>query len=137
MAAIITEKFRIHNARQFKEDFADATSSTYLFIGRPYVILFLDETGLQEPHTKSMHMITVHQTFHQLQVLTTYTTLLSTLCPQHTMFTSVSELEETVHMLDNLLLLNQQEQQLHQSQLLMVTFGNTCTLYLPQKQLNS
>jgi len=37
MAAIITEKFRIHNARQFKEDFADATSSTYLFIGRPYV----------------------------------------------------------------------------------------------------
>ena len=38
MAAIITEKFRIHNAKQFKEDFsaAEASSSTYIFIGRPY-----------------------------------------------------------------------------------------------------
>ena len=35
MAAIITEKFRIHNARQFKEDFGEAASSTFLFIGRP------------------------------------------------------------------------------------------------------
>ena len=35
MAAIITEKFRIHNARQFKEDFGESTSSTFLFIGRP------------------------------------------------------------------------------------------------------
>ena len=35
MAAIITEKFRIHNARQFKEDFGEASSSTFLFIGRP------------------------------------------------------------------------------------------------------
>ena len=37
MAAIITEKFRMHNARQFKEDFGESESSTYLFIGRPYV----------------------------------------------------------------------------------------------------
>ena len=35
MAAIITEKFRIHNARQFKEDFGESVSSTFLFIGRP------------------------------------------------------------------------------------------------------
>ena len=34
MAAIITEKFRVHNARQFKEDFGEAASSTYVFIGR-------------------------------------------------------------------------------------------------------
>ena len=26
MAAIITEKFRVHNARQFKEDFGEAAS---------------------------------------------------------------------------------------------------------------
>jgi len=36
MAAIITEKFRVHNARQFKEDFGEADSSTYVFIGRSY-----------------------------------------------------------------------------------------------------
>ena len=28
MAAIITEKFRVHNARQFKEDFGEAASNT-------------------------------------------------------------------------------------------------------------
>jgi len=36
MAAIITEKFRVHNAKQFKEDFGESASSTYLFIGRPW-----------------------------------------------------------------------------------------------------
>lgn len=36
MAAIITEKFRVHNARQFKEDFGEAASNTYIFIGRSY-----------------------------------------------------------------------------------------------------
>jgi len=35
MAAIITEKFRVHNAKQFKEDFGESASSSYLFIGRP------------------------------------------------------------------------------------------------------
>ena len=34
MAAIITQKFRVHNAKQFKEDFGEAASSTYIFIGR-------------------------------------------------------------------------------------------------------
>jgi hypothetical protein len=36
MAAIITEKFRVHNARQFKEDFGESASSTYVFIGRSF-----------------------------------------------------------------------------------------------------
>jgi len=36
MAAIITEKFRTHNARQFKEDFDESASSTYIFIGRSF-----------------------------------------------------------------------------------------------------
>lgn len=35
MAAIITEKFRLHNAEQFYESFAEASASTYyLFIGK-------------------------------------------------------------------------------------------------------
>ena len=37
MAAIITEKFRLNNARQFKEDFGESASSTYMFIGRPWL----------------------------------------------------------------------------------------------------
>lgn len=36
MAAIITEKFRTHNAKQFKEDFGESASSTYIFIGRSH-----------------------------------------------------------------------------------------------------
>ena len=36
MAAIITEKFRVHNAKQFREDFGEADSSTYVFIGRSF-----------------------------------------------------------------------------------------------------
>jgi len=36
MAAIITEKFRVHNAKQFKEDFGESASSTYIFIGRAH-----------------------------------------------------------------------------------------------------
>lgn len=36
MAAIIFEKFRTHNAKQFKEDFGESTSSTYVFIGRSF-----------------------------------------------------------------------------------------------------
>ena len=36
MAAIITEKFRIHNAKQFKEDFGESASSSYIFIGRSF-----------------------------------------------------------------------------------------------------
>lgn len=36
MAAIISSKFRVHNAKQFKEDFGENDSSTYVFIGRSY-----------------------------------------------------------------------------------------------------
>ena len=36
MAAIITNKFRIHNAEQFYESFGESAASTYyLFVGRP------------------------------------------------------------------------------------------------------
>ena len=36
MAAIITSKFRFHNAEQFKESFSEAVATNYyLFIGRP------------------------------------------------------------------------------------------------------
>ena len=34
MAAIITEKFRLNNAKQFVEDIAETTSRAYTFIGR-------------------------------------------------------------------------------------------------------
>lgn len=47
MAAIITEKFRIHNAKQFKEDFGESASSSYIFIGRPYP--WTDDTSPPSP----------------------------------------------------------------------------------------
>ena len=36
MAAIITEKFRTHNAKQFIEDFSESGQSNYVFIGRSH-----------------------------------------------------------------------------------------------------
>ena len=43
MAAIITEKFKLHNASQFVESFTEASASTYyLFIGKPTAF---DETA--------------------------------------------------------------------------------------------
>ena len=36
MAAIITEKFRTHSAKQFIEDFGETASSTFMFIGRSF-----------------------------------------------------------------------------------------------------
>ena len=35
MAAIVTNKFRLNNAEQFYESFAEASTSYYLFVGRP------------------------------------------------------------------------------------------------------
>ena len=35
MAAIVTNKFRLHNAEQFYESFSEASTSYYLFVGRP------------------------------------------------------------------------------------------------------
>ena len=47
MAAIITEKFRTHNAKQFKEDFGESASSTYIFIGRSHA--WADDTSPPVP----------------------------------------------------------------------------------------
>ena len=35
MAAIVTNKFRLHNSEQFYESFSEASTSYYLFVGRP------------------------------------------------------------------------------------------------------
>ena len=35
MPAIVTNKFRLNNAEQFYESFAEASTSYYLFVGRP------------------------------------------------------------------------------------------------------
>ena len=35
MAAIVTNKFRLNNAEQFYESFGEASTSFYLFVGRP------------------------------------------------------------------------------------------------------
>ena len=44
MAAIITEKFRIHNAEQFSESFSESSATTYyLTIGKP--IAFTSDTS--------------------------------------------------------------------------------------------
>ena len=49
MAAIITEKFRTHSAKQFIEDFSaeEASSSTYMFIGRSFP--WTDDTAPDTP----------------------------------------------------------------------------------------
>ena len=35
MPAIVTNKFRLNNAEQFYESFSEASTSFYLFVGRP------------------------------------------------------------------------------------------------------
>lgn len=48
MAAIITNKFRVHNAEQFKEGFSEAAATNmYLFIGRPQA--WADDTSPDTP----------------------------------------------------------------------------------------
>ena len=47
MAAIITEKFRTHSAKQFIEDFGESASSTYMFIGRSFP--WTDDTSPPSP----------------------------------------------------------------------------------------
>ena len=47
MAAIITEKFRTHSAKQFIEDFGESASSTYMFIGRAFP--WTDDTSPPTP----------------------------------------------------------------------------------------
>ena len=48
MAAIITQKFRVHNAKQFKEDFGESASSSYVFIGRSHP--WTDDTAPPTPN---------------------------------------------------------------------------------------
>ena len=46
MSAIVTEKFRLHNATQFFESFTEASSSTYyLFIGKSSPFTSTTTTG--------------------------------------------------------------------------------------------
>jgi len=47
MAAIITEKFRTHSAKQFIEDFGESASSTFMFIGRSFP--WTDDTSPPTP----------------------------------------------------------------------------------------
>ena len=47
MAAIITEKFRTHSAKQFIEDFGEPVSSTFMFIGRSFP--WADDTSPPTP----------------------------------------------------------------------------------------
>ena len=47
MAAIITEKFRTHSAKQFIEDFGESKPSTYMFIGRSFP--WTDDTSPPTP----------------------------------------------------------------------------------------
>lgn len=47
MAAIITEKFRTHSAKQFIEDFGESVSSTFMFIGRSFP--WTDDTSPPAP----------------------------------------------------------------------------------------
>jgi YD repeat-containing protein len=51
MAAIITEKFRTHSAKQFIEDFGESVSSTYMFIGRSFP--WTDDTSPPSPANSS------------------------------------------------------------------------------------
>ena len=47
MAAIITEKFRTHNARQFIEDFSETGDRNFIFIGRSHA--WPDDTAPPAP----------------------------------------------------------------------------------------
>ena len=53
MPAIITNKFRVHNAEQFKESFGEAADTYYLGIGRPQAFVdnqaFNDGTDTNPP----------------------------------------------------------------------------------------
>ena len=42
MVAIITEKFKLHNAEQFTESFSESSASTYyMFIGNVYAFYYM------------------------------------------------------------------------------------------------
>ena len=66
MAAIITEKFRTHNARQFREDFAETdgpsdniNSSVYVFIGRSHS--WTDDNDPPAPANSESEVISAYE----------------------------------------------------------------------------
>ena len=59
MAAIITEKFRTHNAKQFIEDFSESGQSNYVFIGRPHA--WADDTSPPAPANSELEEIQAYE----------------------------------------------------------------------------
>jgi len=59
MAAIITEKFRTHNAKQFIEDFSESGQSNYIFIGRPHA--WSDDTNPPAPANSELEEIQAYE----------------------------------------------------------------------------
>ena len=59
MAAIITEKFRTHNAKQFIEDFGESGQSNYVFIGRPHA--WADDTSPDAPANSTAEEIGAYE----------------------------------------------------------------------------
>ena len=59
MAAIITEKFRTHNAKQFIEDFSESGQSNYVFIGRPHA--WSDDTSPPAPANSELEEIQAYE----------------------------------------------------------------------------
>jgi len=59
MAAIITEKFRTHNAKQFIEDFSEGGQSNYVFIGRPHA--WADDTSPPAPANSELEEIQAYE----------------------------------------------------------------------------
>lgn len=69
MAAIITEKFRTHNARQFIEDFGEANSSNYIFIGRSHS--WADDTSPPAPANSESEEIQTYEDMIALKKVAT------------------------------------------------------------------
>lgn len=69
MAAIITEKFRTHNARQFIEDFGESGSSNYVFIGRPHS--WTDDNNPPAPANSESEEIGAYEDMIALKKVTT------------------------------------------------------------------
>ena len=59
MAAIITEKFRTHNAKQFIEDFSESGQSNYIFIGRSHA--WTDDTSPPAPANSESEEIQAYE----------------------------------------------------------------------------
>jgi hypothetical protein len=69
MAAIITEKFRTHNARQFIEDFGESNSSNYIFIGRSHS--WADDTSPPAPANSESEEIQAYEDMIALKKVAT------------------------------------------------------------------